>query len=627
MTSYKLYNTLLLSLSLTLTGCAKSGDDETVTETDGGTTTEVATPEVTTPEATLSLANPLTDIELIFGTPLNFTVADNTCVDSSGADITYSMSLANNVGFTLTDFTQLTGEATELGVVNVTATCKTDAEEVTDEFTITVVDQILDPTVNIQVPLFTTFKSGASVALKAIAQDENVWGSIVSYAWEQTSGIAVTLSDTDTDEVTFTAPDTDDKVKLVFAVTVTDNDGATDTDTVEIFARHSLSPDVSISFPLTVGIYDKEKVDIFGNVQAATGDSLDTLVVTVDDVEHTPTITGNTWRVADVTLTDTTDIKVLATGTNVFTNFDEVNLVNNDIYATTINNDIVDVAVDESTDEIYVQLSGDDPNDIKIQKFNLISSNNSTLTVTQPTDFLYSTASPTGITFDSTSGDLFVSHKVAVTKIDLETGAQSVVSDSQVGDGTDFGFITDLHYDSASDALFVADNSNGQGVEINKTTGDRTSATIFSDSSILSITIDSTTSELYMVLNNTVGETARIYKVIDGGSNVAGLPFTDSDAPVTDLALDEAGKAIYFVDGTGDLIKADLANTIKTTVISNFFSVESIDDETSPMIGLHYHSGRNVLIAVGRGADGTNNIFVIEPTTGDYAKIATGTVD
>ncbi|GHB70485.1 hypothetical protein GCM10008107_19880 [Psychrosphaera saromensis] len=622
MTSYKLYSTLLLSLSLTLTGCAKSGDDETVTETDGGTTTEV-----TTPEATLSVANPITDIELIFGTPLNFTVADNTCVDSSGADITYSMSFSNNVGFTLTNFTQLTGEATELGVVNVTATCKTDAEEVTDEFTITVVDQKVDPTVNIEALTSTTFKSGVSVALKAIAQDENVWGSIVSYEWKQTSGIAVTLSGTNTDEVTFTAPDTDDKVKLVFAVTVTDNDGATDTDTVEIFARHPLSPDVSISFPLTVGVYDKEKVDIFGNVQESTGDSLDTFVVTVDDVEHTPTITGNTWRVADVTLTDTTDINVLATSTNGLTNFDEVNLVNNDVYATTINNDIVDIAVDESTDEIYVQLSGDDPNDIKIQKFNLISSNNSTLTVTQPTEFGYTTASPTGITFDSTSGDLFVSHKVAVTKIDLETGAQSVVSDSLVGDGTDFGFITDLHYDSASDALFVADNSIGQGVEINKTTGDRTSVTFFADTSILSMTIDSTTSELYMVLNNTVGESARIYIVTSNGSSIAGQIFADSDAPLTDLALDEAGKTIYFVDATGDLIKADLANSTKTTVISNFFSVESIDDETSPMIGLHYHSGRNVIIAAGRGVDGTNKILVIDPESGDYAKVATGTVD
>ena len=55
--------------------------------------------------------------------------------------------------------------------------------------------------------------------------------------------------------------------------------------------------------------------------------------------------------------------------------------------------------------------------------------------------------------------------------------------------------------------------------------------------------------------------------------------------------------------------------------------MESITLTSTPLIGLHYDSTRNVVIAAGRDADGTNKLLVIDPVSGDYAKVATGTVD
>lgn len=57
-------------------------------------------------------------------------------------------------------------------------------------------------------------------------------GGALNFSWEQTSGTSVTLSDDDDEVVTFTAPNVDET--LIFELTVTDNAGATDTDTVAV---------------------------------------------------------------------------------------------------------------------------------------------------------------------------------------------------------------------------------------------------------------------------------------------------------------------------------------------------------------------------------------------------------
>lgn len=71
------------------------------------------------------------------------------------------------------------------------------------------------------------------VTLEATGFDTD--GTITAYAWEQVSGTEVQIADADTATATFTAPTVGvDGAILSFRVTVTDDDGATATDTTDI---------------------------------------------------------------------------------------------------------------------------------------------------------------------------------------------------------------------------------------------------------------------------------------------------------------------------------------------------------------------------------------------------------
>jgi len=71
---------------------------------------------------------------------------------------------------------------------------------------------------------------GAAVTLAGSGTDAN--GTVASFAWTQTSGTAVTLTGAATATPAFTAPAS--AGTLVFELTVTDNQGATSTDTVSV---------------------------------------------------------------------------------------------------------------------------------------------------------------------------------------------------------------------------------------------------------------------------------------------------------------------------------------------------------------------------------------------------------
>jgi len=73
---------------------------------------------------------------------------------------------------------------------------------------------------------------GTTVNLPGTGADGD--GTIASYSWQQDSGTAVAITDADMASASFTAPVVAASENLVFRLTVTDNDGATGSDTVTV---------------------------------------------------------------------------------------------------------------------------------------------------------------------------------------------------------------------------------------------------------------------------------------------------------------------------------------------------------------------------------------------------------
>lgn len=81
-----------------------------------------------------------------------------------------------------------------------------------------------------------TVNEASSVTLTGTASDSD--GSITSYLWQQTAGTSVSLQNASSANATFTAPNVDADETLTFSLSVTDNDGASASDSVSIIVSN-----------------------------------------------------------------------------------------------------------------------------------------------------------------------------------------------------------------------------------------------------------------------------------------------------------------------------------------------------------------------------------------------------
>ncbi len=81
-----------------------------------------------------------------------------------------------------------------------------------------------------------TVNEGAAVTLSGSGTDSD--GTIASYAWTQTAGPVVTLTNANTATASFTAPQVTADTVLTFRLTVTDNQGATGSATTNVTVRN-----------------------------------------------------------------------------------------------------------------------------------------------------------------------------------------------------------------------------------------------------------------------------------------------------------------------------------------------------------------------------------------------------
>jgi len=492
----------------------------------------------------------------------------------------------------------------------------TNSSSTTTNGTVTVTSAISDMTATIRSEFNYTVPNN-------ICADSEGYTTNTSLGLTNSNGLSVTGSNLNTISGALT---TADEITTV-TVTCRSTSGFA-VDSFTITATDSNAPKLSISFPLTTGIYSADSIYMFGNVEEISGYPVSTVTITVDDSEYAATIAGTTWR-SDTAITIANDsvIEIEAETTTGETSYKEITLEKDELYSAEINSIVKDIAVDESTGEVYVQLVGDYTTDIQIQQFNLDEKESEELSTTpfSTSTFSYTNTIPTSLTFDTKNERLIRSYPTGITYISGSFGWEFELSDSATTNGSDGSgvvpstFITDVFYDPTTDLIYVTDTDNATLDTVDPTSGDRESY-ITSASLIYAVTVNSTDGNIYYEQGTDATGSAGIQQV----DTAITLIHEPTAGAISDLTLNEADDEIFFVNGDGDLIKLDLTDNSVTTLVSTLFSVTSFTSSSSPAIGLHYDSVRNVLIAAGESTDGTNKLLVIDPISGEYAQIATG---
>lgn len=203
-----LVQSILLALSLSLSGCG--GSDSNPPTVDAGN-----------------------DQSLNEHTKVTLTGSAN---DSDGVIINFQWQQISGTGVTLhspnsstTTFSAPEIVSDETLVLALTAT-DDDGNTSTDTVNINVANVNQLPSANAGID--QTVNETSTFTITGSGSDSD--GQIVSYAWQQESGAAVNPDSVNNNSLTFTAPSVTTAELLTFSLTVTDNDGASATDTVNI---------------------------------------------------------------------------------------------------------------------------------------------------------------------------------------------------------------------------------------------------------------------------------------------------------------------------------------------------------------------------------------------------------
>ena len=223
----------------------------TVTDDAGDTGTDQVQVTVSPPNANNPpVANAGVDIATIAGQPVSIT---GSGTDSDGTVDAYAWSQVSGPTVSLTGADTATVEFT---APDVTAVSEVVLElTVTDNVGGTGTDQVIITVNPIAANAIPTADAGPDLPVSPLDQvtlngsGTDIDGQIAGYQWTQTGGTSVPLQNADTAVASFQAPDTTSQIELTFELTVTDDQGATDSDVmvVTVFPLTTLSGTISMA--------------------------------------------------------------------------------------------------------------------------------------------------------------------------------------------------------------------------------------------------------------------------------------------------------------------------------------------------------------------------------------------
>lgn len=274
----------------------------TVTDNEGGVTVDTVSVSVS------NVNPPVADA----GT--DQTVNENTIAslqgsasDSDGSIVSYSWSQVSGVDVSIEDPASASTFFTAPEIVSdetlVFQLQAFDNDGASDTDTVTIVIANVNKIPTVDAGSDATIVENSAVGLSGEGTDLD--GTIASYSWTQTAGDTVSLQGAGTASASFTAPAVETNQILTFELTVTDNEGASSSDTVDIeiipdvavltslLADYSASPTLNAESTISL-ISSKEVGEVEWTVDsepAGSSLSLD-VAVSQDAISFTPTQAG-----------------------------------------------------------------------------------------------------------------------------------------------------------------------------------------------------------------------------------------------------------------------------------------------------------------------------------------------
>ncbi len=504
----------------------------TVTDNDGASATATTTVTVEPSQPPTVDAGP--DADWVEGQTV---MLDATVTDTDGTIASYAWTQISGPAVTLSDAAvedpsfaaPLVTGVTDLEF-ELTATDSTN-DAASDTVVITL-NPSQPPVVNAGTDLETV--EGEPVTLAGAATD--VDGAVVAYAWLQTAGPAVTLTQADTPGPSFDAPVVAVATDLEFELTATDNTNDAASDTVVVTVDPNEPPALAIRFPCDGCRAYGSALSVAGTVDAGPDNAF---VAGMDGISSVLVDAGNgtvsaivqsdgQWLAQNVLLPADGDTVSLTVTAEDF--YGETTQSTADLeYGPTLTGVIV--AHDPVSADVLYIYDGNNPRQRLFKFDTALGTHTLVREAATPSDNV-SSPRDAAVTDDGTTL-LLLDALIGIKAVDLASGELSAISDATHGGGPAFSQPLMMAYDPDDGRVLVFDSDQLALYSVDLATGDR------------------------VVLSNNSGI----------GSGPA---FADPEA----LAVDAADDVAFVKESaSSDILSVDLATGDRSTVPESGYSI------------------------------------------------------
>ncbi|MDO3387439.1 hypothetical protein QWI17_16475 [Gilvimarinus sp. SDUM040013] len=312
-----LFSSILVSAVVALSGCGGSGDASSGNAQSSSSVVASSSSSVSSSSSSQAQAQ----------APL---VAAGEDVNVSAGDtVTLIAEVSDDGEITSQYWRQLSGprvpvEPVDTASVEFTAPATGGAETATlqfeyvaiDDETLTTRDTVLVTVARVNQPpvvelgRFRSVQNEAEITLSANIYDPD--GDVQDILWQQLDGPSVSLENAASAKPTFLVPDSETEQRFRFRVSATDNEGASESDSITVIVTTAQAPKVTLDFPPAIGVYEQGDVDVVGSVTASGSAQIDSVMVEggVETVS-VPVSDSGEFRVPDVLLPTEIDSALL----------------------------------------------------------------------------------------------------------------------------------------------------------------------------------------------------------------------------------------------------------------------------------------------------------------------------